>query len=166
MEFNLEIDPKKLFDQALNPVHPPPLSIHVPGLLLKWLNLITAPGSVSNEPGSVSWLATKYLITVNCQLEKSNWKINNIVTTEYIIWSKINIPSSYFTISMLNCLENTFKLQFDINVTAVKFLIESIFKTTWLDLNSNTAGISLDSSLKYSKITYRYAKTSTFTWLL
>ena len=36
-------------------------SIHVPGWLQKWLNLITAPGSVSNEPGSVTWLATKYL---------------------------------------------------------------------------------------------------------
>ena len=40
-------------------------SIHVPGWLLKWLNLITAPGSVSNEPGSVTWLATKYLKTVS-----------------------------------------------------------------------------------------------------
>ena len=33
-------------------------SIHVPGWVLKWLNLITAPGSVSNQPGSVTWLAT------------------------------------------------------------------------------------------------------------
>ena len=40
-------------------------SIHVPGWLLKWLNLITAPGSVCNEPGSVTWLATKYLETVS-----------------------------------------------------------------------------------------------------
>ena len=52
-------------------------SIHIPGWLLKWLNLITAHGSVRNEPGSVTWLATKYL--------KSHWKINHIVTTEYII---------------------------------------------------------------------------------
>ena len=58
----------------------------------------------------------------NCQLEKSHWKINHIVTTEYIIWPKINIPSSYFTILMLNCLENTLKLQFDSYVIAVKFL--------------------------------------------
>ena len=58
-------------------------SIHVPGWLQKWLYLITAPGSVSNEPGSVTWLAIKYL--KNCQLEKSLWKINHIVTTEYII---------------------------------------------------------------------------------
>ena len=42
----------------------------------------------------------------NCQLEKSHWKINHIVT-------KINIPSSYLIILMLNCLENTLKLQFD-----------------------------------------------------
>ena len=40
-------------------------SIHVPGGLQKWLNLITAPGSVSNEHGSVTWLATKYLRTVS-----------------------------------------------------------------------------------------------------
>ena len=35
---------------------------------------------------------------------------------------------------MLNCLENTPKLQFDSYVTAVKFLTELIFETTWLDL--------------------------------
>ena len=52
----------------------------------------------------------------NCQLEKSHWKNNYIVFTEY------NIPSSYFTILMLNCLENTPKLQFDSYVTAVKLL--------------------------------------------
>ena len=33
-------------------------SIRVPGWVLKCLNLITAPGSVSNQPGSVTWLAT------------------------------------------------------------------------------------------------------------
>ena len=31
---------------------------------------------------------------------------------------------------------------------------------------SNTAGISLDSRLEYSKITHRYAKVSLFTWFL
>ena len=31
---------------------------------------------------------------------------------------------------------------------------------------SNTAGISLDSRLGYSKITHRYAKVSPFTWFL
>ena len=40
-------------------------SIHVPGWQLKWLDLITAHGSVSNEPGSVTWQATKYLRTVS-----------------------------------------------------------------------------------------------------
>ena len=42
-------------------------SIHLPGWLQKWLNLITAPGSVSNEPGSVTWLAIKYLKSVSCR---------------------------------------------------------------------------------------------------
>ena len=47
-------------------------SIHVPGWLLKWLNLITAPGSVSNEPGSVTWLATKYWKTVSWRNHTEN----------------------------------------------------------------------------------------------
>ena len=95
-------------------------SIHVPGWLQKWLNLITAPGSVSNEPGSVAWLATKYLKTVSWRnhTEKlTTWWPQNIS-----FWPKINIPSSYFTIIMLNCLKNTLKLQFDSYVTAVRFL--------------------------------------------
>ena len=97
-----------------------PYNIHVPGWLQKWLNLITAPGSVSNEPGSVTWLATKYLKTVSWRnhTEKlTTWWPQNIS-----FWHKINIPSSYFTILMLNCLKNTLKLQFDSYVTAVRFL--------------------------------------------
>ena len=67
---------------------------------------------------------------------------------------------------MLNCLENTLKIQFDSYVTAVIFfyLIDFQNNLTWPD--SNTAWISLDSRLKYSKITHRYAKTSPFTWFL
>ena len=107
-------------------------SIHVPGWLQKWLNLITAPGSVSNEPGSVTWLATKYLKTVSWRnhTEKlTTWWPQNIS-----FWPKINIPSSYFTILMLNCLENTPKLLFDSYVTAVKFLTKSISKQPQPDL--------------------------------
>ena len=48
-------------------------SIHVPGWLLKWLNLITTHGSVSNEPISVTWLATKYLKTVNWRNHTEKW---------------------------------------------------------------------------------------------
>ena len=107
-------------------------SIHVPGWLQKWLNLITAPGSVSNEPGSVTWLATKYLKTVSWRnhTEKlTTWWPQNIS-----FWPKINIQSSYFTILMLNCLENTLKLQFDSYVTAVRFLTWSISKQPQSDL--------------------------------
>ena len=107
-------------------------SIHVLGWLQKWLNLITAPGSVSNEPGSVTWLATKYLKTASWRnhTEKlTTWWPQNIS-----FWLKINIPSSYFTILMLNCLENTLKLQFDSYVTAVKFLTKSISKQLQPDL--------------------------------
>ena len=95
-------------------------SMHVTGWLQKWLNLITAPGSVSNEPGSVTWLATKYLKTVSWRnhAEKlTTWWPQNIS-----FWPKINIPSSYFTILMLNCLENTLKLKFDCYVKAVRLL--------------------------------------------
>ena len=95
-------------------------SIHVPGWLLKWLNLITAPGSVSNEPGSVTWLATKYLKTVSWRNHTE--KLTTLWPQNISFWPKINIPSSYFTILMLNCLENTLKLNFDSYVTAVKFL--------------------------------------------
>ena len=95
-------------------------SIHVPGWLQKWLNLITAPGSVSNEPGSVTWLATKYLKTVSWRNHTE--KLTTWWTQNISFWPKINIPSSYFTILMLNCLENTLKLQFDSYVTAVRFL--------------------------------------------
>ena len=59
-------------------------SIHVPGWLQKWLNLITAPGSVSNEPGSVTWLATKYLKTVSWRnhTEKlTTWWAQNLSST-------------------------------------------------------------------------------------
>ena len=95
-------------------------SIHVPGWLQKWLNLITAPGSVSNEPGSVTWLATKYLKTVSWRNHTE--KLTTCWAQNISFWLKINIPSSYFTILMLNCLENTLKLQFDSSVTAVRFL--------------------------------------------
>ena len=57
--------------------------LHVPGCVLKCLKLITAPGSVSDEPGSVMWLTTQVA------------------------------PSSYFIIFMLNHLENIFKQKFD-----------------------------------------------------
>ena len=83
-------------------------SIHVPGWLQKWLNLITAPGSVSNEPGSVTWLATKYLKTVSWRNHTENW--TTLWPQNISFWPKINIPSSYFTILILICLENTLKL--------------------------------------------------------
>ena len=93
-------------------------SIHVPGWLQKWLNLITAPGSVSNEPGSVTWLATKYLKTVTWR--NHTVKLTTLWPQNVSFCPKINIPSSYFIILMLNCLQNT--LQYDSSVTAVKFL--------------------------------------------
>ena len=101
-------------------------SIHVPGWLQKWLNLITAPGSVSNEPGSVTWLATKYLKIISWR--NPTEKLTTLWPQNISLWPKINIPSSYFAILMLNCLKNTLKLQFDSYVTGVKFLTLSISK--------------------------------------
>ena len=95
-------------------------SIHVPGWLLKWLNLITAHSSVSSEPGSVTWLASKYLKTISWRNHIE--KLTTLQPQNISFWPKMNIPSSYFTILMLNCMENTLKLQFDSYVTAVKFL--------------------------------------------
>ena len=120
-----------------------------------WLNLITAPGPVSNQPGSITWLATKYFKTVswrNYTKKLTLWPQN------WSFWPKINIPSSYYTILMLNCLENTFKLQFWqlCDSCQIPDLINFQNNLTWP--NSNTAGISLDSRLKYRKITHRCAK--------
>ena len=128
-------------------------SIHVLGWLLKWLNLITAHGSVSNEPGSVTWLTTKYLKTVSWRNHIE--KLTTLWPPEF--WPKINIPSSYFTILMLNCLENTPVWQL---CDSCQILDLINFQNNLTLPNSNTAGISLDSRLKYSKITHRYAKDS------
>ena len=90
--------------------------IHVPGWMLKWLNLITAHGSVSNELGSVTWIATKYLKTVSWRNHTE--ELTTLWPQNISYWPKINIPSSNFTILMLN----TLKLQLHSYVTAVKFL--------------------------------------------
>ena len=120
--------------------------------LQKWLNLITAPGSVSNEPGSVTWQATKYLKTVSWRNHTE--KLTTLWPQNTSFWPKINIPSSYFTILMLNCLENTPVWQLCDSCQILDLInFQNNFKTP----NSNTAGISLDSRLKYSKITHRYA---------
>ena len=97
-----------------------------------YLICITAHGSVSNEPGSVTWLATKYLKTVSWRNHTE--KLTTMWPQNISFRPKFNILSSYFTILMLNCLENTPKLQFDNYVTAVKFLTSLILKTTWHDL--------------------------------
>ena len=138
-------------------------SIHVSGWLQKWLNLTTAPGWVSNEPGSVTCLATKYLKTVSWRnhTEKlTTWWPQNIS-----FWLKINIPSSYFTILKLN-----WKILSNSSLTAMWQLSDSWPNQFQNKLNltwpSNTAGISLDSRLEYSKSTHRYAKVSPFTWFL
>ena len=59
---------------------------------------------------------------------------------------------------MLNCLENILKLQFLFSNSCDSYQILDLINfqndLTWP--NTNTAGISLDSRLKYSKITHRY----------
>ena len=105
-------------------------SIHVPRWLLKWLNLITAHSSVSNEPGSVTWLATNYLKTVSW---RNHTEILTTLWHQNIILAKNQHSSFIFNYFDVNCLENTLKLLFDSYVTAIKFLTWLVFKT-WLDL--------------------------------
>ena len=50
-------------------------SIRVPGWVLKCLNLITAPGSVSNQPGSVTWLATAGISKIHAVSWKNHIEI-------------------------------------------------------------------------------------------
>ena len=67
---------------------------------------------------------------------------------------------------MLNCLE----ILSNSSLTAMWQLSNSWPNQFQNNLNltwpSNTAGISLDSRLEYSKINHSYAKVSPFTWLL
>ena len=89
----------------------------------------------------------------NCECEKSQWKITHIVTTQFII-----LAQNQHSIFILH--------YFNAKLPGKYFLDPINFqnKLTWP--NSNTAGISLDSRLKYSEITHRYAKVSPFTWFL
>ena len=102
----------------------------------------------------------------NCQLEKSHWKIYPIVTTEYIIlaWNQHSIfIFHYFNAKLLGKYSQTPVWQL-CDGCQILDLINFQNNLTWP--NSNTAGISLDSMLKYSKITHRYEKDSPFTWFL
>ena len=80
-------------------------SIHVLGWLLKWLNFITAHGSVSNEPSSVTINNQVHMYLKNVSWRNHIEKLTTLWPPEF--WPKTNIPSSYFTILMLNCWENT-----------------------------------------------------------
>ena len=93
----------------------------------------------------------------DCQLDKSHWKINHIVTTENIILA-LNQQSIfifyYFNAKLLGKYSQTPVWQL-CDSCQVLDLINFQNNPTWPD--SNTAGISLDSRLKYSTITHRYA---------
>ena len=67
-------------------------------------------------------------------------------------WPKMNILSAYFTILMLNCLENTLNLQFHSYGTAVKFLTWFIFKITWFYLIPSPTLLESDSILGWNTI--------------
>ena len=109
---------------------------------------------------------TSNQILENCQLEKSHWKIDHIVTTEYIILA-LNQHSififHYFNAKLFGKYSQTPVSQLG-DSCQILDLIDFLNNLTWP--NSNSAGISLDSRLRYSKITHRYAKDSPFTWFL
>ena len=96
----------------------------------------------------------------NCQLEKSHWKFNYIVTAEYIILAKNQHSIFIFHYFNTNLLGKNSQLLFDSCVKSVKF------KTNWLDQIPTLLESSVGSWLRYSKITHRYAKDSSFTWFL
>ena len=122
--------PHFIMDVFIYPCWDESYSIHVPGWLQKRLNLITAPGSVSNEPGSVTWLATKYLKTVSWRNHTE--KLSTLWPQNISFWPKINIPSSYFTIlMMLGIYSQTHVWQL---CDSYQILDLINFKTTWLDL--------------------------------
>ena len=94
----------------------------------------------------------------NCQLEKSYWKINYIVTTECIILAQNQhsiFTFHYFYAKLLGKYSQTPVWQL-CDSCQIPDLIN--FPNNLTLPNSNTAGISLDSRLEYSKITHRYAK--------
>ena len=99
----------------------------------------------------------------NCQLEKSHWKINHIVTIEYIIlvWNQHSIfIYHYFNAKLFGiCSKKSLTDVWQLWNSWPRINVQN-------NLTSNTAGISQDSRLKYNKITHRYAKDSPFTWFL
>ena len=137
-------------------------SIHVPGWLrlLKWLNLISADGSVSNEPGSVTWLATKYLKTVSWRNHTE--KLTTLWLQNISFWPKI-FRFHYFNAKLLGKYSQTPVWQL-CDSCQILDLINFQNNLTWP--NSNTSGNSVDCRLKYSKNTHRYAKDSPFTCFL
>ena len=139
-------------------------SMFVPGWLRKSLILIIAPGSVSNEPGSVTWLATKYLKTVSWRNHTE--KVTTLWPQNITFWLKITIHSififHYFNAKLLGIYSQTSFWQLCDSWHIDLINVQN--NLTWP--NSHSAGISLDSRLKNSKITHRYAKDSPFTWFL
>ena len=102
----------------------------------------------------------------NYHLEKSQRKINPIVTTEYIIL--VLNQHSIFIYHIFDA-----KLFGKYSQTPVRQLCDSCqildlinFQNNLTWPNPNPAGISLDSRVKNSKITHRYAVDSPFTWFL
>ena len=117
--------------------------------------MFTAPCSVSNEPSSVKWPATRYLKTVSWRNHPE--KLTTLWPQSISFCPKINIPSSYFSILMLNCFKYFRTSVWQLcDSCQIHDLINFQNNLTWFD--SNTAGISLDSRLNYSKITPSYAK--------
>ena len=104
---------------------------------------------------------TSNQVCENCQLEKSQWKINHVVTTEYITLA-LNQYSIFifhhFNAKLLGKYSQTPVWQL-CDSFQILDLVNFQNNPTWP--NSNTAGISLDSWLKYSEITHRYTKDPT-----
>ena len=101
---------------------------------------------------------TSNQVLENCQLEKSHWKLNTL-WPQNISFCPKNQQSIFifhsFNAKLLGKYSQTLVWQL-CDSCQILDLIDFQNNLSWP--NSNTAGIGLDSRLKYSKITHRYAK--------
>ena len=122
------------------------------GTEMPGLNHSTRVGS--NEYGSIMWLATGQLRTPSSKLEKSHWKINYTVITEYVILA----PNQHFILEFHHCHAQLPGNDFQTQVRELWDrcqIIDLINFQSNLTTQFNIAERSLDSRLTYSLITYR-----------
>ena len=131
-------------------------SIHIPGWLMKWLNLITVPDSASSEPGSVTWLATNYL-------RNHTEKITTFWSQNISFWTELYRHIHYFNAKLLGKYSQTpvWQLWYSCQIL---HLISFQNNLTWP--NSDTVGVE-GLGWNTVKLLFGMQKNpSLFTWFL